>query len=109
MTETAGHLRQANWRALLTRVSCPGPAEFLFVVEAEDDPAVRTNQPVHLSIGRCYFQAPQVDAQTCLASIAHRSPGELVRCAIVASEGYDLVARPLEELEARTSLPILGG
>ncbi|MEE2972600.1 MAG: 30S ribosomal protein S12 methylthiotransferase RimO [Planctomycetota bacterium] len=73
----------------------------------EDDPAVRTNQPVHLSIGRCYFQAPQVDAQTCLASVGRRSPGELVRCAIVASDGYDLVARPLEELEPRTSLPIL--
>ncbi|MAC18133.1 MAG: 30S ribosomal protein S12 methylthiotransferase RimO [Phycisphaerae bacterium] len=75
----------------------------------EDDPAVRADVPVHLSIGRCYFQAPQVDAQTCLASVARRSPGELVRCAIVASQGYDLVARPVEELERRTSLPILGG
>ena len=75
----------------------------------EDDPAIRTGTPLHLSIGRCYFQAPQVDAQTCLASRNRPSPGELVRCRIVASDGYDLVARPLEDLETRTSLPVLGG
>ena len=75
----------------------------------EDDPAVRAGTPMHLSIGRCYFQAPQVDAQTCVASVGRLSPGELVRCQIVASQGYDLVARPVEELEKRASLPILGG
>jgi ribosomal protein S12 methylthiotransferase len=74
---------------------------------AEDDPAVKADLPMHLSIGRCYFQAPQVDAQTCVASVARLSPGELVRCRIVGSQGYDLVARPVEELERRTSLPIL--
>ncbi|MHC4247103.1 MAG: 30S ribosomal protein S12 methylthiotransferase RimO [Planctomycetota bacterium] len=75
----------------------------------EDDPAVRTGTPVHLSIGRCYFQAPQVDAQTCVASIGRLSPGELIRCTIVGSDGYDLVARPTEELARQTSLPVIGG
>ena len=75
----------------------------------EDDPAVRTDQSLHLAIGRCYFQAPQVDSQTCVASASVRSPGEIVRCRIVASDGYDLVARPVEDLERRTSLPVLGG
>lgn len=75
----------------------------------EDDPAVRTDQSLHLSIGRCYFQAPQVDAQTCVASAGSISPGEIVRCRIVGSDGYDLVARPVDDLERRTSLPVLGG
>lgn len=74
----------------------------------EDDPAIRAGNPLHLSIGRCYFQAPQVDSQTCVASAARPSPGELLRCRIVASDGYDLVARPVEDLERRTSLPVLG-
>ena len=74
----------------------------------EDDPAIRAGTALHLSVGRCYFQAPQVDAQTCLASAARPSPGELIRCRIVASDGYDLVARPVEDLQRRTSLPILG-
>ncbi len=75
----------------------------------EDDPAVKADLPMHLSVGRCYFQAPQVDAQTCIASTARLSPGELVRCTIVASDGYDLVARPTDELARKTSLPVIGG
>ena len=34
------------------------------------------------------------------------APGELVRCTIVASSGYDLVARPVTELEKKISLPL---
>jgi hypothetical protein len=35
------------------------------------------------------------------------SPGELVRCTIVGSDGYDLVARPCDELEKRVTLNVL--
>jgi ribosomal protein S12 methylthiotransferase len=54
--------------------------------------------------GRTYFQAPQIDAVTYVQSKAKLSPGELVRCTIVGSDGYDLVARPLSELEKRVGL-----
>jgi ribosomal protein S12 methylthiotransferase len=57
--------------------------------------------------GRTYFQAPQIDAITYVQSRERLSPGELVRCVIVAADGYDLVARPVAELEKRTSLKIL--
>jgi len=61
-----------------------------------------------LYAGRCYHQAPQIDSMTYVASEAERSPGELVRCTIVGSDGYDLVARPTEELSRRVSLPVMG-
>ena len=32
--------------------------------------------------------------------------GELVRCTIVAADGYDLIAVPVEELERKVSLPL---
>ncbi len=57
--------------------------------------------------GRAYFQAPQIDATTLVVSKAQRSPGELVRCTIVAADGYDLIARPLDELERKVSLNIM--
>jgi ribosomal protein S12 methylthiotransferase len=57
--------------------------------------------------GRTYFQAPQIDAVTYVQSRERLSPGELVRCVIVGSDGYDLIARPVAELEKRTSLRIL--
>lgn len=62
---------------------------------------------VRLYRGRCYFQAPDIDSLTYVQSREQRAPGELVRCVIVDSDGYDLIARPLAELEKRTSLPIL--
>lgn len=58
-------------------------------------------------IGRCYHQAPQVDSVTYVQSGQPLSPGELVRCTIIGSDGYDLVARPTAQLERRTALPIL--
>ena len=58
--------------------------------------------------GRAYHQAPQVDACTWVLSSRDLAPGELVRCTIVDSDGYDLVARPLDELEAGISLPVIG-
>jgi ribosomal protein S12 methylthiotransferase len=57
--------------------------------------------------GRTYFQAPQIDAVTYVQSKKKLSPGELVRCAIVGSDGYDLIARPVEELEKKVGLSIL--
>jgi ribosomal protein S12 methylthiotransferase len=57
--------------------------------------------------GRCYFQAYDIDAVTFVQSSEQRSPGELVRCTIVGSDGYDLVARPTAELEKRVGLAIL--
>ncbi len=66
-----------------------------------DEQSLRTYQ------GRTYFQAPQIDAVTFVRTKERLSPGELVRCAIVESDGYDLIARPLAELEKRTQLPII--
>lgn len=58
--------------------------------------------------GRTFFQAPQIDAVTYVQSKEKLAPGELVRCTIVGSDGYDLIARPAAELEKRVGLPILG-
>ncbi|GAB4386212.1 MAG: 30S ribosomal protein S12 methylthiotransferase RimO [Phycisphaerales bacterium] len=57
--------------------------------------------------GRTYFQAPQIDAVTFVETSQILAPGELVRCTIVDSEGYDLIARPVTELERRVSLGLL--
>jgi ribosomal protein S12 methylthiotransferase len=57
--------------------------------------------------GRAYFQAPQIDAVTFVQSKRPLSPGELVRCTIVASDGYDLIAKPVDELEKRVELSVL--
>ncbi|MCC5822190.1 MAG: 30S ribosomal protein S12 methylthiotransferase RimO [Phycisphaerales bacterium] len=56
--------------------------------------------------GRTYFQAPQIDAVTYVQSREKLAPGELVRCTVVASTGYDLIARPVTELEKKFSLPM---
>jgi ribosomal protein S12 methylthiotransferase len=57
--------------------------------------------------GRAYFQAPDVDSVTYVQSAKPLAVGELVRCAVVASDGYDLIARPVDELAKRVSLKIL--
>ena len=56
--------------------------------------------------GRTYFQAPQIDAMTFVQSKKQLSPGELVRCTIVSADGYDLIAKPSEDLERKVSLPL---
>jgi len=58
--------------------------------------------------GRAYFQAPQIDSMTWVFSERALAPGELVRCTVVSSDGYDLVAQPVDELEKRVALPVLG-
>jgi hypothetical protein len=60
-----------------------------------------------LYTGRTYFQAPMVDASTYVHSKKKLAAGELVRCTIIGSDGYDLVARPSDELEKRVGLPVL--
>jgi ribosomal protein S12 methylthiotransferase len=57
--------------------------------------------------GRTTAQAPQIDGVTYVQSKEKLSPGELVRCVVVGWDGYDLVARPVAELEKRVGLNIL--
>lgn len=59
-----------------------------------------------LYAGRTYFQAPQIDSTTHVISKNPLASGELVRCTIVAADGYDLIAVPVEELERKVSLPL---
>jgi ribosomal protein S12 methylthiotransferase len=63
--------------------------------------------PMTRYAGRTYQQAPDIDATTYVDSKQDLSPGEVVRCQIVDAEDYDLVARPVEELEGKVSLPLL--
>lgn len=62
---------------------------------------------VQLYQGRTYFQAPQIDSVTYVQSRERLAPGELVRCTVVASDGYDLIARPVSELERKVALKLL--
>ncbi len=57
--------------------------------------------------GRTYFQAPDIDSVTYIITNNRLSPGELVRCTIIDSDGYDLIAKPTADLEKHASLPIL--
>lgn len=57
--------------------------------------------------GRWYFPAYDIDAVTFVQSAEQRAPGELVRCTIVGSDDYDLIARPTVELDKRVTLWIL--
>jgi ribosomal protein S12 methylthiotransferase len=57
--------------------------------------------------GRTTSQAPQIDGVTFVQSKDKLAPGELVRCAIVGWDGYDLVAKPIAELEKKVALKVL--
>jgi len=57
--------------------------------------------------GRTYFQAPGIDAVTYVQSKEKLSPGEVIRCTIVGSDGYDLVAKPVTALEKKVSLTLM--
>jgi hypothetical protein len=35
------------------------------------------------------------------------APGELVRCTVVGSDGYDLVAQPTSDIERKVILPVI--
>lgn len=73
--------------------------------QVEATPGVSTGGTLYS--GRTYFQAPQIDSTTHVIAKGKLSPGELVRCTIVAADGYDLIARPIEELDRKVSLSIL--
>jgi ribosomal protein S12 methylthiotransferase len=60
-----------------------------------------------LYIGRTYFQAPQIDGVTFVQSSRDLAPGEVIRCVVVGSDGYDLVAKPVDELEKRVGLKVV--
>jgi ribosomal protein S12 methylthiotransferase len=57
--------------------------------------------------GRTTAQAPQIDGVTFVQSKEKLAPGELVRCVIVGHDGYDLIARPVDELEKKVTLKVL--
>ena len=61
-----------------------------------------------LVVGRCYHQAPEVDSRTIIESKTALVPGSLVRCRVVGSDGYDLLARPEAEFDRTIRLPISG-
>ena len=56
--------------------------------------------------GRHPGQAPDIDGTTYVQSKKPRAPGELVRCRVVDSDGYDLIAQPLDD--ARRSIRLAG-
>jgi len=74
-------------------------------------PAVEVESGEVLHSGRAYHQAPQIDSLTAILSKSRHAPGELLRCVVVASDGYDLIARPEQELrdaaEGRIGLPVV--
>jgi ribosomal protein S12 methylthiotransferase len=57
--------------------------------------------------GRTTFQAPQIDSVTYVQSHDKIAPGEVVRCVIVGHDGYDLIAKPVTEIERRVGLKVL--
>jgi len=60
-----------------------------------------------LFVGRGPNQAPQIDGVTYVQSRQTLSPGEIVRCKLVDADGYDLIARPVEEIGSTLSLPVV--
>jgi ribosomal protein S12 methylthiotransferase len=57
--------------------------------------------------GRTTAQAPMIDSVTFVQSREKLSPGELVKCVIVGADGYDLVARPVEESDTKVRLKVV--
>ena len=57
--------------------------------------------------GRTYAQAPQVDGVTYVQSNQPLTPGELIRCKIIAYDDYDLIAAPLDDLNKTTPLNVI--
>ncbi|MDP7005634.1 MAG: 30S ribosomal protein S12 methylthiotransferase RimO [Phycisphaerales bacterium] len=55
---------------------------------------------------RTKYQAPDVDACTILMSEQNQTIGTLVNSTITDCDGYDLIARPTDELEKVVSLPV---
>lgn len=62
-----------------------------------------------LYMGRTKGQAPDIDAVTYVQSAQALAAGEVVRCEIVASDGYDLISTPQHESQAKVSLAVMRG
>lgn len=60
-----------------------------------------------LYLGRGRHQAPQIDSVTYVQSKSKLAPGEVVHCRLVAADGYDVIAQPVEELSKTRKLTIL--
>ena len=60
-----------------------------------------------LHVGRAYHQAPQIDGLTYVQSKEPLAPGELVRCTVVSSDGYDLIAQPSADLDTTIRLKVV--
>ena len=80
-----------------------GEAEF----DEDETDATDASDDSGWYVGRTYQQAPEIDTVTVVKSNAPLTPGELVRCRIVATDGYDLAARPAAELERNVKLPVI--
>ena len=61
----------------------------------------------HAYAGRTYRQAPEIDSVHIVLSDQELVPGELVRCRLAGSDGYDLIARPIDELDPTFRLPVV--
>ncbi len=108
----ASHYKNAFTNDSANEKGCKGasgggiPADALrfdvLIDRAANDPNAETDSrdshSGYESIGRCYHQAPEVDSITTVRSRSRLSPGELIRCVIVDSEGYDLIAIPESDL-----------
>lgn len=60
-----------------------------------------------LYVGRTSHQAPDIDSFTYVQSTQKLSLGELVDCVLVDADGYDLVARPVDDVIRRVKLPVI--
>ena len=60
-----------------------------------------------LHVGRTRGQAPMIDAVTFVQSREKLAPGEVVRCQIVGSDGYDLIAKPAGEEDRKVGLRVM--
>jgi ribosomal protein S12 methylthiotransferase len=85
--------------------------EYDVLIDDESDVEVRqtsgvNEDPAKLFMGRTYQQAPQIDAVTYVQSNRELVPGELVQCRVIGYSDYDLVARPVDEINKKFSLPL---
>jgi ribosomal protein S12 methylthiotransferase len=85
------------------------------VVDVVIDAALRTSgkktsgvsEGGKLYQGRTKSQAPQIDGVTFVQSKEKIASGEVLRCVVVGWDGYDLVAKPVSELEKKVALKVL--
>ncbi|MEX0777028.1 MAG: 30S ribosomal protein S12 methylthiotransferase RimO [Phycisphaeraceae bacterium] len=71
------------------------------------EPRLRIPARGKLYLGRTYQQAPQIDSVTYIVSRQKLAPGELLRCRVTDSDGYDLIAQPAVDLEKTLSLSVM--